>query len=298
MKLKLSKEVTENNNLSNNAILSYIGLVYCCRFDYEPVYINRNMIAYYLTGKRKQIRRFDESLKKGLQELIDKKIITCIEQNPQNYYFEFKNIKLEDNNKFVFVDFDDIRKIIECNYKGKYALLRFYVVMLGTFISKNHISDIRDPDKYNNVIGMMSQEYIANIAAISVHTVVEYTKVLEELNLIYVSRCSFMFKDVNGNVKRHNNIYGRYSDKDIIDDFTKVRYEMYDNMHKVHMSISSNNSRSLMQKYNQIVKGKVYDKEVMDEIYNYLIQYNKKHPNNCRSMEIFAQLGYDVYDFD
>lgn len=294
MKLKLSKDVVENNNLSNNAFISYIGLMYCCRFDYEPTFINRSMISYYLTGKRKLLRRFDESLKQGLQELIDKNIVACLEQNKNNYYFGFKNIKLNDDDKFVFVDFDDIRKIMECDYKGKIALLRFYVVLLGTFICKNYISDIRNPDKYNNIMGMMSQEYVANLADVSVHSVIEYTKILEELNLLYVSRCSFMFKDSKGNIKRHNNIYGRYENKDIIDEFTKIRYEMYDDLHKVHMSSASNNSRSLMQKYNQMVKGKTYSKEVMDNIYNYINQYNKKYPNKCKNMDVFMKYGYNV----
>ena len=105
------------------------------------------MISYYLTGKRKVQRRFDENLKQGIQELVDKNIIICLEKNKNDYYFEYKNIKLNDNDKFVFVDFDDIRTIMECNYKGKIALLRFYIVLLGTFISKNHITNIRNPEK-------------------------------------------------------------------------------------------------------------------------------------------------------
>jgi len=292
MKLKLSKEITENKNLSNNAIISYIGLVYCCRFDYDPVFINRNMISYYLTGKRKLSRSIDDILKSGIKELIENNIICCEEQNSQTYYFGLKNIKLEDTVKFVFVDFDDIRKIMQCNYKGKIGLLRYYIVLLGTFISKNHVTDIRDPEKYNNVLGMMSQEYIANLADISVHTVVEYTKILEQLELLYVSRCSFMFKDANGNIKKHNNIYGRHIDKDIIDDFTNVRYEMYDDLHKVQLSYTANNSRSLMQKYNQLVKGKSYDKLVINDIYNYVCLYNKKHPKKCKNMSVFEKYGY------
>lgn len=294
MKLKLNKEITENKKLSNNAIISYIGLVYCCRFDYEPVFINRNMISYYLTGQKKMSRTFDNVLKLGINELIDEGFIVCDEQNTQNYYFKLKNIRLEETDKFVFVDFNDIRKIMQCNYKGKISLLRYYIVLLGTFIVKNHITNIRDSNKYNNVLGMMSQDYIANLAGISSHTAVEYTKILEQLELIYISRCSFMFKDRKGNVKRHNNIYGKYVDRAIIDEFTKVRYEMYDDLHKVHLSAAANNSRSLMQKYNQLANGKIYNKETIKEIYNYICNYNIKHPKKAKDLNIFEIYGYII----
>jgi hypothetical protein len=294
MKLKLSKEIIENKELSNSAIVSYIGLVYCCRFDYEPVFINRNMLSYYLTGQKKISRAFDEVLKSGIKELIDAEAICCEEQNTQNYYFGLKNIKLEDTDKFVFVDFDEIRKIMNCNYKGKIGLLRYYIVLLGTFIVKNRIGNIRDSSKYNNILGMMSQDYIANLAGISSHTAVEYTKILEQLELLYVSRCSFLFKDKKGNVKRHNNIYGRYIDKLLIDEFTKVRYEMYDDLHKMHITAAANNSRSLMQKYNYLTKGKSYNEEIINEIYNYICDYNKKHPDKHKDVSIFKQYGYKI----
>ncbi len=289
MKLKLNKKITENKDLSNNAILAYIGLMSCLKIDYEPIFINRYMMSYYLTGKRKYIRRFDESLKLGIKELIDNAIIDCYEHSSTNYFIGFKNIILEQEDKFVFVDFDDVRKIMSCDYHGKISLLRFYISLLGTFISKNRVTDIRDPNKYNNVLGMMSQEYLANLVGISEHTAIEYIKLLEELELLYVSRCSFMFKDNIGKVKRHNNIYGKYKDREIIDEFTKVRYEMYDDLHKTHISSAANKSRSLMQKYNCLRNGVVYDKDVVNEIYKYICEYNEKHPKKSKDMSVFSK---------
>lgn len=294
MKLKLNKSIVENKNLSNNAILSYVGLLSCPRFNYEPIYINRNMISYYLTGITTHSRRFDEAIKLGLRELIDNDIVDCYNQDSMNYYIGFKNIKLKEDDRFIFIDFDEVKEILKYDYQGKVSLLRYYIVLLGTFISKNHITNIRDTTRYNNILGMMSQEYMSGLANISKHTAVEYTRILENLNLIYVSHCSFAFKDKKGNVKRHNNIYGRYKDKDIIDEFTKVRYEMYDDLHVAHLSSVANNSRSLMQKYNQMLKGKVYDNKVVDDIYNYVNQYNKKHPKSRRDMDIFEKYGYEI----
>lgn len=296
MKLKLKKEIIENKELSNNAIVAYIGLVSCLKNDFDNVFANKNMIAYYLTKKTIVSKRFEESLRKGLNELLDKKTIVCKRKTGTDYYMEVTNIKLDENDKFIFVDFEDIQKILSCSYQGKNGLLRFYICLLGTFISKNKIRNIREPEKYNNVLGMMSQEYLAELSNISVHTAVEYIKILEQLELLYIFRCAFIFKDRKGNVKKHNNIYGRYADKEIINEFTKIRYEMYDDLHKAHISSAANKSRSLMQKYNCLCNGLVYDSDTMNEIYQYINEYNDKHPKKHKDMSVFNRCGYYIKD--
>jgi hypothetical protein len=166
--------------------------------------------------------------------------------------------------------------------------------LLSTFILKNKIKDIREPEKYNNKLGMVSQEYISDILDVSVHTVVEYTKILEQLELLHISRCSFMFKDEKGNVKRHNNIYGRYNDKELIDEFAKIRYDMYDDLHKVKSTTATNNARSLMQKYNYLRGGTKYDKDTVAAIYNYICSYNEKYPKKTKDMKPFKKYGYKI----
>ena len=295
IKIMIKKDIVLNKDISNHAFITYLGIAICLKQGIDLIYTDKDMIYYYLTGQVNAVpRNFNELLRSGLKELIENNIISCKKKKSSSYYFDASDFIINENDNYVVVYLSEIKKIICNNYKGKINLLRFYLCLLSTFILNNHIQDIRDSNKYNNVLGMLSQEYLSSITDISVRTAMEYIKLLEELNLIYVSRCSFMFKDKKGNVKRHNNIYGRYDDKDIIEEFTKVRYEMYDDLHKIHMSSASNNSRSLMQKYNQMVKGKVYNNEVVDNVYNYLIQYNKKHPNNCKNMDIFMKYGYNV----
>lgn len=294
MKLKLKKEIVENKELSDNAVLVYVGLVMCMRHKLNRVFANRNMLMFYLTNKEKTSKRFDDSLKEGLQELLDKKIIICKQRNGSDYFLGLDNIQLNDNDKFVFVSYDDVNKILNCSSQRKKSILRFYLLLLGTFIGKNHIKDIREPEKYNNILGMMPQEYLAEIADVSTRTVSDYIKILEELELIYVSRCSFTFKDSKGRVKRHNNIYGLYSNKELIDDFASIRYSMYDDFHQVQNSNATNKARSLMQKYNYLRGGTVYDKATVDVIYNYVSEYNKKHPKKKKDMTPFVKYGYEV----
>ena len=135
MKLKLSKQIIENIQLSHEAIMVYIGIIISYKCECNAVLTNKNMLNYYLTQTRKIPRRFEENLRKGLQELLDKNIVICKEKVGIDYYFDFKNIKLDDNDKFVFVDFEDVRKIMISDFQNKGGLLRLYLCMLSTFIS-------------------------------------------------------------------------------------------------------------------------------------------------------------------
>ena len=295
VKIILKKDIVLNKDLSNNALLTYVGLAICFKHGMDYVYADKHMLYFYLSGMLSSIpRRFDENIRSGLAELIDKKIITCKKKNSTAYYIDVNDFVINDDENYVVIYLSEIQKIICCDYKGKISILRYYIWLLIKFILKNIVKDIRDPDKYKNVLGMVSQEYIEDILDISVHSVVDYTKILEDLKMLYVSRCSFMFKDEKGNVKRHNNIYGRYSDKDIIKDFTKVRYDMYDDLHKVQKTNSINKSRSLMQKYNCLRNDTKYDKDTVDEIYNYICEYNNKHPKKKKDMTPFLEYGYNV----
>lgn len=297
VKIMLKKDIVLNKELSNNALLTYVGLAICLKPGMDYVYADKNILYFYLSGALSSIpRRFDENIRNGLKELIDKQIITCKKKNNNAYYIDIDDFVVGKDDSYIMVYLSEIQKIICCNYHGKISLLRYYIGLLSTFILKNKIKDIRDPDKYNNKLGMISQEYVSDILDVSTHTVVEYTKILEQLELLYVSRCSFMFKDDKGNVKRHNNIYGRYSDKEIIEEFTKIRYNMYDDLHKVKSTNAINNARSLMQKYNCLRNGTEYDKETISAIYSYVSSYNKKYPKKCKDMGVFVKYGCKIDD--
>lgn len=294
MKLKFKKDIIENKTISNEAMFAYVGIVLCYKNGLNAVLTNKNMINYYLTHDECMPRRFEENLKKGMQELIDNKIIICRKKIGIDIYCDLFNIKLDDNDKFVFIDVEDIIKITTMNHKNKLGILRLYLCMVSTFISKNHIKDIRNPDKYNNILGMMSQEYLETISGLSHYAVIEYLKILEQMNLIYVSRCSFAFKDQKGKIKSHNNIYGRYIDKELIDEFANIRYSMYDDLHQVKSMISTNNARSLMQKYNCLRNNTKYDKKTVAAIYEYVCKYNEKYPKKAKDMKPFEKYGYKI----
>lgn len=298
MKIKLKKDIIENKNLDNEAILSYVGIVSSRIYGIEEILTNKDMINFYLTKNHIAPRRFEEGIKKGIKQLLDTKTIICKDKIGSNYFLDKDNIILNDNDKFIFVDLNDINKIMNSQVQSKSNILRLYLCMLGTFIGKNQIKDIRNSDKYNNILGMMSQDYLANLAHISKSSVVEYIKELEKLEVIHVSRCSFKFKDKSGKIKKHNNIYGRYTDKELIDEFADIRYKMYDDLHKVQDANNINNARSLTQKYNCMINGIEYDEKTVAAIYKYISGYNEKNPKKAKDMSIFEEYGYKVEKLD
>ena len=101
MKLKLKKDIVENKGLSNEAIFSYVGIVLCYKNGLNAVLTNKNMINYYLTHDECMSRRFEENLKKGMQELIDNKIIICHKRMGIDLYCDLLNIKLNPINSSV-----------------------------------------------------------------------------------------------------------------------------------------------------------------------------------------------------
>lgn len=294
-KILLKKDIILNKDLSNNALLTYIGLAICMKQGMDYIYADKNILYFYLSGTLSSIpRRFDENLKYGLKELIDKKIIFCKKKSNNAYYIDINNFTVSQEDNYIIIYLSEIQSIISSNYQGRIGLLCYYAGLLSTFILKNKIKDVREQDKYNNILGMISQEYISDILNVSKHTIIEYTKTLEELKLLYVSRCSFKFKDKYGKIKRHNNIYGRYADKDLIDEFANIRYQMYDDLHKVQSGNNINNARSLTQKYNQMIKGVKYDKATVATIYTYICKYNEKYPKKAKDMSVFKEYGYKV----
>ena len=93
MKLKLKKDIIENKSISNEAIFAYVGIVLCYRNGIDAVLTNKNMINYYLTHDECMSRRFEENLKKGMQELIDNKTIICRKKIGIDLYCDLSNIQ-------------------------------------------------------------------------------------------------------------------------------------------------------------------------------------------------------------
>jgi hypothetical protein len=89
----------------------------------------------------------------------------------------------------------------------------------------------------------------------------KYITRLEDLKVIYVRR---------SNKPHINNLMGFYEFKELIDQYADNNSAFS----RQKSSSSSNSKRSLMQKYNQVLRGKTYDKETLEQIRDYILEYN------------------------
>ena len=125
--------------------------------------------------------------------------------------------------------------------RGECSFLHFYLILLST---------INTTSKYGN----QSVQYLADLFHSSANTAMKYISQLEALNLIRVHR--------SGN--RQNNHYCRYQDSEVLDFLGKSKVF---------------NSRSLKQKYNQVMKGKHYSYEEMNQIRDYAEKHGLDLPD-------------------
>ena len=71
----LKREIIESENLTEKGVSVYVALRRIMQKDINEYFTSYNMIAYQLTGVGKNKRAMIDSIKEGLQELIDKNLM-------------------------------------------------------------------------------------------------------------------------------------------------------------------------------------------------------------------------------
>ena len=162
-------------------------------------------------------------------------------------------------------------------------------------------------DYKNRVVGNFTIDYLSKLAGISERSIIEYNKILEENNLLYVNRNGDFVLDEQNNIKKMSNVYGRPCDSEYINEFANSKQKYNSSYRYVQTNeVSANNNRRLAQMYQQILKGngERYSKTEIIEIYDYIVSQNKKYEklyekhnyeeylNKIRDVSVF-----DKYDF-
>lgn len=119
--------------------------------------------------------------------------------------------KMPDGILCTFIDTDVFYSIFNSNYRPdvKWALFHYYCRLISSLDYNITIYDKK------GVVGHMPQAFFMYKTGLSQQTISKYHKYLEDLQLIYTSRCKYNIQ----NGKRRNNYYGRYEDRKLIDKF-------------------------------------------------------------------------------
>lgn len=220
-------------------------------------------IGYFITGRFLKIvikrdRTMIENIRAGIQSLAERKIITILDQNGDNYVISNEGLEVNTNKeKFVVVELWEMQKIFSESNKP-FNVFTFYVNLIGTINNKTK--------EWH-----MSQDEMVSLWGASKRTVNDYLDQLEKMQLIYVYR--HKKRRANGTYQKLNNSYGRYCDREaVIAEALK-----YSDIVECEDFVEKLDRRAIKLRYNAYCEGakKYNDPAAVIALYKECMAYNK-----------------------
>lgn len=236
----------------------------------EQTLISTQYINYLLT-ERELSKVEKNSLKAGLQELIEKgyvKVIKELDSLSMQMVCDLTPLYIPNNgvDYFVVIDMEEVQRIMSITTKtNKFKLLRYYISIISHFNYSKKINE-----KYRGKICSIALEDInCSVPAI---TAIRYNEILEEKELLYIFRSEeLIVSNKNGKVTGSYNIYSRFSDEALCKEYALSHSTIGK---KIDID-KANQQRGLAQKYIAFCKGKKYSIETIKEIYIYCLEWNE-----------------------
>lgn len=283
-KILVDQSIINNINLSSEAICVYIAIMAFSIPKDDEIFINNTKLEYYLFGN-KMSRNEHLAMTKGLKDLSNNGYISIIQKmNSTDYIYNYENINQREIKQYFYVDRDDIRSIMNLDTNlNKYKILKYYACLLGTFYKNKNEKDLSRAK-----IGFQPQTNISLISGISISTINEYNKLLEKEKIIYILKT---VSNANNTIKRRI-IYSRYEDKDFCINYCKERGINTGMNAKLDQSDSR---RKDIEIYKHMVKGKIYDNEVVKRVFKTIDDINSSIIIGCESDEYNEPFDMSVF---
>lgn len=269
----VEKDIILNGNLSEYGIAVLATIRCIAGYGLEEDLISTRSLGYWLYGYK--AAAYDKKLiQKGLNELIDSKIVELKLFGRGEYICSFKKIlRIEEGCSYYGVYEDEIKQIFRANTSlNKYKILKYYFVTVGSFDGRKSIDE-----RYRFKVGTMSHEFICGNSLVSKASAIKYRQFLEDEKLLYVIKHEdyFIKENADGYVPlRVSNTYSRYEDRLLCDEYDKT-YKKNFKKKNDDKDKKTNKMRSRIQKYNALLKGKEYDQKTMKEIYDSVVEWNE-----------------------
>lgn len=266
------------------ALTSTTGMIDQCITPFQ--------ISYLLTKNQKPTKHTLNYIKCGLDELIKENVLIKINEIQKHYLLDCTNLWIDtDTEKFTIISYKDVEKIFKTENTNNFLLLKYFIYLIGSISSK--IDVFLDEYKHKTrVVGILTVDKLSELSGISVRSIIEYNKILEELGLIYIFRQNDFVIDDNNNIKQLPNVYGRPCDKIYIDRFALNQQKHNNSYRYVEKTVTKvNDNRRLAQMYQQLLKGNghSYTRGEILDIYNYVVGENKKYKH------LYEKTKYDVH---
>lgn len=309
MKLFIEESIYKDQNISVYGLSVYCALkTLIITEENKNIYVTTELLAYQLTRSIHCQRRFLDYIRTGLNELIDLQIIKKTDEKSKHYVFDCSKLFIDtEKQHFTIIESEELLTIFRIKTANNFMLLKYFIYLMGTISSSIDVW-LDAYDHRNRVIGNLTIDRISHISNTPERTIIEYNKLLEENNLLYVHRAEdFIIDKSNGSITRFKNIYGRPVDKIYIDAFAAQQKKYKQSyIYKENTIEDANRKRSYAQKYNWLCKGydKKYSLEQIRDIYEYVLTENLKYErlyekqNNSyyldkiRSLNVFEKYGF------
>ena len=235
----------------------------------EYVTVSVNGIAYNLTRRFlnksvKKDRVIIKNIKEGIKSLSDKKIITILAQNGDDYIFSNDGLEVDtEKEKFIVVELWELQTIFAESNKP-FDVFDFFLDLVGTINSTTK--------EWH-----MPQDDMASLWGHGKRTVNDYLKQLSDMQLIYVYK--HKKRRTDGTYHKINNSYGRYADKDSIIEAAQD----YVNTVECEDAYEKIDRRSIKLRYNAYCGGAKKYKDNFDlvaDLYKECLLYNKSLKDN------------------
>lgn len=259
--LKLFLGKSKELSITELPVMMVLNGLHSGKHDY--LFTSISEIAYTMTGswidKRNNDRRLYNGIKDALSTLSDRKIVTIIDQNGENYIISNESLEVNsDKEKFIVVELWEMQKIFSESNKP-FNVFTFFMNLVGTINNKTK--------EWH-----MSQDDMASLWGASKRTINDYLEQLENMKLIYVHRHKKRRKD--GTYQKLNNSYGRYCDKDII----IAEAQKYSDTVECVEFVEKLDRRAIKLRYNAYCEGAkkyINNPATVIELYRECVAYNK-----------------------
>ncbi len=274
-------------SLINNLEISHYSITVYCLIKKllffsgtDTLCLTLPQLVFYLTGEIPLKRNsLCDHLQQGLSELIENDYIELETIQQKHYLLNCEKVWFDTKREpFVSIPYDAVINIFKIDGVNNHRLLRYYIFLIGT-INGNLSVKLPSGKSKKGVISDMGIGYLSEQTDISQKTIMEYNRILEQENLIYVYRFTDFIS--SGDIlKNSHNIYGRYEDREYVDAYVNTKQSRSSRKINSHIDIDGiNDKRSLAQIYRNICAGKEgnYSKHQIMRVYSYICEENEKY---------------------
>lgn len=193
----------------------------------ERISISMPEIIFELYGKLDIHRSLKQTLSKALENLIDIGVVTVEEEFDRHMLLNCHNYAINDKDYYITVDTDQAEKLFATLSTNHLLVFNYMVTLFGTMQHSTKLSS-KGYKPRQNVISTAASNVLAYLSDISQRSVYKYTKMLEDLGIIYVYRYTH---DVNENGNRsvplYPNVYSKAADYMYVDSYVTKKPQIY-----------------------------------------------------------------------